>query len=783
LSLVVPSVFCLLPSSRTSSLSEETPPMQKVAGAKRSSASDPGGGGSALEDIHRRFLRGVHKLPIITTPQQQLGPAVVASPIVGVNPAAEVEEEELRRPVSLAGTRRSGHDVGAENTTAGLTTLMNPRASSSMSITEKRVHLESLKRKRIALMAALKERRCLQQCASTTLRHDLAAQRARQNELVRRPYLRYLVDSLNVNPRDGSLAILSARKGGRRRNLRLRHRRAVDLFSESILLNDPAVTLREDREEDTRLGQERTVGGQQAIDSSSSSLGQPSTAVHRASPAIAPALPPNGAAAAAEAAETDVATARSAARMLRMASSSYLLLAGISLSLEDDGRVLALKFDPRSSSGHAAAEANDANDEDDAATGDCATDDEGLPAPSICCAFLQFVTAVAASSIKGPSTTPNDRPVYYVRLQSHTFPTPLVPRVMAILGQVRVGPMTGASTEDHDSDDDQDDDDTSSDEGGGSTDAFLRDLGRRCRDMHRHLLAYHARQKFVAQLLAMDKRSQKKAARRRSGQPPPLDIDARSQGLASGHNDPTSQRQVSRRTDDGDLEDVMSDNSFISRDEAFDNTDDDDDEYDDDRTETSATTAVAEEVTDASVPYHHVNHIVVNDQKISFRLTCKFASTCAAPPPPKLVVKVLWPEHQALASPRRVSIAYHQSRSNRIRESDTVRAAAERERRRREELRHRRRPDSPIDPALGPEDDVAASAAMAISSDEDEELDDSARRFGSRVRDVSTAGKDPYLAALQQAACAAFAYLSMRSALDRLVSKMKELVEECDESA
>jgi hypothetical protein len=754
----------------------EVPHSVGFAGAKRSSNPDPGGGGSAsaLEDIHRRFLRGVHKLPIIITPQQ--GPTAVASPIVivgsgGGGGGPTEEDEKLRQPLSTTGARSRG--VGANDTTTARPLLLG----SLLSITEKRVHLESLKRKRIALMAALKERRCLQQCASTTLRHDLAAQRARQNEIVRRPYLRYLVDSLNVNPRDGSLTLRSARKGGRRRNLRLRHRRAVDFFSDSILLHDPAVTLREGREEDTRQGQERTVGGQQAIDSSSSLLGQPPTAVHRASPAT---LPPNGAAAAAEAAETDAATERSAARMLRMASSSYLLLAGISLSLEDDGRVLALKFDPRSSSGHAAAEAND---EDDAAT-----DDEGAPAASICCAFLQFVTAVSASSIRGPSTTPNDRPVYYLRLQSHTFPTPLVPRVLAILGQVRVGPMTGASAEDHESDDDEevDDDDTSSEEGGGSTEAFLGDLGRRCRGMHRHLLAYHARQKFVAELLAMDKRSQKKAARRRSGQQPPLDFDAlvpRSEGLTGGHNDATSQRQVSRRTDDGDLQDAMSDNSFISSDEDFDNTDDDDDENDDDRTETSATTAVAEEVTGASVPYHHVNRIAMNDQKISFRLTCKFASTCAAPPPPKLVVKVLWPEHQALTSPRRVSIAYHQSRSNRTRESDTVRAAMERERRRREELRHRRRHDSPIDPALGPEDDVATSAAMAISSDEDEEIDDSARRFGSRVRDVSTAGKDPYLAALQQVARAAFAYLPLRSALDRLASEMKELVEECDDSA
>lgn len=718
--------------------------------------SDTGRDGSALESIHRRFVN-LHRPPIVTLPQRPAADAAAIAAFPVVAAAAGPTEEEVTRPISTSGTRRGS-------------------APQTLSMIEKRVLLDSLKRKRMAMVAALEERRCLR--APTTLLHDLSAQRSRQNELVRRPYLRYLSGSFwDANPRDRGSATFF-RPGRPDRQLR-RHRRAVDFFNDSILMNDP-VTQHDERYEP----EESTIG--QGIDSLSSTLRDPPT-LRRTGPAIAPALHPTGpaAAAATAGAETDVATERSAARLLRMASSSYLLLAGISVSLEDEGRVLALQFDPRSFAGHTAA-ANDkgsgSDDYDDAAA------DDGEPAP-ICCAFLQFATAVTKNNGSGPSTTSNDRPVYYLRLQSHTFPTPLVPRLNDILGQVRLGPMTGSSRNAADGDghdEEASDDDKEEDSLGeeGVRDAFLKDFGRRCRDVHRHLLAYHARQRFVGQLRAMDKRSQKRTARRRARQQqqqPLVDdaVVARGQGLASANNNNDAasqkeQRQLSRGMDDGELEDVMSDNS-VNGDERFGDTDDDDD-GDDDRTEM---TAVAEEVTVSTVPYHYVNVIVLNDQQIKFRLSCTFASSSDAPQPPRLVVNVMWPEQQTQPSPRGVSIAYTQSRSNRIRVSDAVRAFAERERQRREALRHRRRHDSPIDPALDPEEDVATSAAMAISSDEDEEHDDSARRFGS----APAVGNDPYLTALQEEAGNAFANLPLRSALDRLVSKMKQLVEEYDESA
>jgi hypothetical protein len=707
-------------------------------------------GNAALEAIHQQFLK-LHLWP---------PPTVRQPPGGGGAPSRTVRspKEEARRALSSS-------------------------PLDSMSIIDKRLLLESLKRKRIAMRAALQERRWSSTATTTTtLRHDLAAQRKRQQELARRPYLRFLVvSSVDVDPPrcDGGTRTFRRWGGGGSRSIRGRRhrhrRRALDFVAESILLNDAV----------THQGVDMPGAAVSASSSSTSNSQQPATSL----------TVPGHAVAAASNVEADVATQRSAARLLRMASSSYLLLAGISVSLEDEGQVLALQFDPRSSFAGAANGSDKHDVEEEGSFGadeDDAMADDAAP-PAICCAFLQFVTEVASSrNSRGPSTNhdDDDQPEsvqYYLRLHSHTFPTPLVPRVTAILGQVRVGTMIGGLCNDKDKDAHDDDDACGDEVGGGCTTsaAFLKDLGRRCRDMHRHLLAYHARQKFVAQLLEMDKRSQKRAACWRNRQQPLIDAS-----LANDDTDMTSQmvrRQASQK-DDGELEEAMSDNS-VNGDEGFDRMFSDDDD-DDDRTEATAWTAVAEEVTTdaaASVPYHHVNHIVVDDQKIKFRLSCTFGPSSAAPQPPKLVVRVKWPEHQALPCPRRVSVAYHSARSNQTRVNDTVRAATERERQRKGQLRRRRhRRDSPMDCSVNQEDEhFATSAAMAISSDEEKDYsyDNSARRAGSTVRDATTVGEDPYLAELRKVASEAFTTLPLRSAIDRLVWKMKDLVYEYNENA
>jgi hypothetical protein len=216
-------------------------------------------------------------------------------------------------------------------------------------------------------------------------------------------------------------------------------------------------------------------------------------------------------------------------------------------------------------------------------------------------------------------------------------------------------------------------------------------------------------------------------------------------------------------------------------DEESDNTDEDDDELKDDHQSLgTSTTAVAEEVAEGEldISYHYASRVSVDDEQIRFRLHCP----SGAPP---LVVALFWPEPAAASS--RVScgpaglgvtLAYHarspSDRSLAIRATQIV----ERNRRKRWNrsalCKRQRTAASDGEPASD-----TSGVVAAVSSDEDEEeesdgMSPAASDIGGR------AGGDPYLQSLQRVANIAFRSLPIDAAIERVVSKAKDLLNDAD---
>jgi hypothetical protein len=366
---------------------------------------------------------------------------------------------------------------------------------------------------------------------------------------------------------------------------------------------------------------------------------------------------------------------------------------------------------------------------------------------------------------------------------------------------------------------------------------FLKGLREGCRDLKRALAEHRARAGTIDLLLALDRKSQRRRATmaasaesadvenaspiRRSKTLHLRDDSAYSRHDAADDEGTTAavpvavdeeplisrRKELARRkkslpkTEDGSDEAEVDSEGNDDDDANDDDDDDDEDEDDDGLSQATTVTALSEYRTrdddDGSgstrevVSYHYVGRMSVDDEQIRFRLHC------CAPEAPTLVVTIHWPEQTvghspcsgessaSALSPPTVTLAYHaRSKSDRSRANRASRIM-ERKRERRLHLRQqkRKRRRQVFESNENAEAALHATemAVVAASSDDDEVERGVGAGSGSDDDDGDSRG-DPYLQALERVANRAFRDRPIGTVIERLVSKMKELLDEDYES-